>query len=366
MKKGKQFTNDDGTRYVVQSKIGEGGFGETYRAFELSETSDRDREVCLKICGSRRDWHGEAFYGELLRGNKRVVPLLDAFVDVSRNRHGLERTYCLVFELIPSGTVDDLLVDHPGQPVMKNEAMVKKEISALLTVLDSMHNSGITHRDIKPSNVFVRSGKLVLGDFGISKMSLAPRHAAVDAYTPAYSPRNGEELRRWGPRQDIFQVALLAASLLTGTAWTTNSLADLQRSDLSEDVKCWIWHATSAKARGYEDALDAMQALNNLAADTLRSSKTPAAINGEYVVLTGKIDELNRARAVAALRSLGAHVQDMVTDQTTLVVRGPVRNAMSEHEGRKLFQVREQRRRGQKIKIISGSQLLDVIDRADD
>ncbi|OZE96552.1 protein kinase domain-containing protein [Rhodococcoides fascians] len=360
MKKGTRFTNDDGTQYELSSKLGQGGFGEVYQAFELSEsTSERVREVCLKICTSRRDWHGEAFYGELLRTNKRVVQLLDAFVDVSKMQDGTQRTYCLVFELMPHGTVDDLLAVHPGQPFM-SETMVKKEISALLTVLGSMHNAGITHRDIKPANVYVKSRKLILGDFGISEMTLTPRHRAADAFTPDYSPRNAEEMRQWGPRHDIFQVALLAASLLTGSAWTTKSLAGLQQSEISEDVKCWIWHATSAKARGYGDAFDARDALNELASVSMRSGRAPVEVRGEHIVLTGKLDELNRVEATAALRAAGAHVQEMVTDQTTLVVRGPVRNGLSEHEGRKLFQVRERRRRGQKLRLVSGTFLTDL------
>lgn len=162
MKKAMRYTNDDGTKYELESRLGQGGFGTTYRAFELSpKTSARAREVCLKVCDSRRDWHGEAFYGELLKGNKRVVQLLDAFVDVSKT--GGKRTYCLVFELMPSGTVDDFLADHGGRPYW-DVVLVKREINALLTVLGAMHNAGVTHRDIKPANVYVRSRKLVLGD----------------------------------------------------------------------------------------------------------------------------------------------------------------------------------------------------------
>ncbi|MDI6627150.1 MAG: protein kinase [Rhodococcus sp. (in: high G+C Gram-positive bacteria)] len=362
MKKAMLYTNDEGTKYELESRLGQGGFGTTYRAFELSqETSSRVREVCLKICNSRRDWHGEAFYGELLKGNKRVVQLLDAFVDVSKT--GGKRTYCLVFELMPSGTVDDFLADHGGRPYW-DVVLVKREISALLTVLGAMHNAGVTHRDIKPANVYVRSRKLVLGDFGISRMTLTPRHAAVDSFTVAFSPRDLDRMRQWAPRHDIFQVALLAASLFTGTVWTTGSLADLQRSDLPEDVKCWIWHATSVRARGYDDALDARDALNELASVSMRAQKAPDDLRGEYVVLTGRLEDLNRAEATALLRTAGAYVQDMVNDQTTLIVRGAVRNGLSEHEGRKLFQVRERRRRGQKVRIVSGIQLLELLVRS--
>ncbi|RRQ27393.1 serine/threonine protein kinase [Rhodococcus sp. Eu-32] len=363
MKKGTRLTNDDGVQYELLTKLGEGGFGETYRAIELADTDDKVREVCLKICASRRDWHGEAFYGELLVGNKRVVQLLDAFVDVSRSRSGNRRTYCLVFELMPHGTINDLLSAQPGRPFM-SEVMVRREISALLTLLGTMHNAGITHRDIKPANVYVKSRKLILGDFGISEMTLTPHHRAADAFTPDFSPRNARELRQWGPRHDIFQVALLAASLLTGKVWTTKSLARLQRSELPDDVKCWIWHATSGRARGYDDALDAQDALRELQSVSMRPGRAPAGLRGECVVLTGKLDDMNRTEAASMLRSAGAVVQEMVSDRTTLVVRGTVRNGLSEHEGRKLFQVRERRRQGQTLKIISGSQLASMTERA--
>lgn len=357
----KVYTSDDGTRYRVRELLGRGGFGATYRVVQIAaETGEHVREVCLKVCESRRDWHGEAFYGELLAGNPRVVRLLDAFVDVSGGRGRPRRTYCLVFELMPHGTVDHLLRADRGTPFM-SETMVRKEIDAVLTVLGSMHAAGITHRDIKPANVYVKSRKLVLGDFGISAMTLTPRHRPVDAFSRAFSPQNVDELGQWGPRHDVFQVALLTASLLTGRVWGTGDLAGLARSELPEDIKCWIWHATSTRESGYRDAVDAAAALSELASVSMRPGAPPPALRGEYVVLTGKLDDVTRGEATQLLSAAGAHVQGMVGDRTTLVVRGTIRNALTENEGRKLFQVRERRRRGQKIRLVAVARLRDII-----
>ena len=47
--RGEILVNDDGIRYLIDSKIGEGGFGHTYCEFRLSKAGSRRlARVCLK------------------------------------------------------------------------------------------------------------------------------------------------------------------------------------------------------------------------------------------------------------------------------------------------------------------------------
>lgn len=348
--------NPDGGRYEVAGKIGQGGFGEIYQGYER-EGKVRGREVCLKVCFRQHDWHGEAFYGELMVNERNVVCLLDSFVHVQR---GENLIYVLVFELMTEGTVDDLISRSEGRPFW-SEAIVRREITELLNVLARMHDVGITHRDIKPNNVYVKRRRLVLGDFGISRMTLDQRHHAVDAFTPLFSPRDMDFGERWAPAADVFQVALLAATLLTGQVWATEDLSRLQSAEIADDLKCWIWHSTSIKARMYRSAGEAAGALETLHKVNMEASKMPSRISGQHVVLTGRLDGLTQGDASDLLTKAGAHVDGAITDRTTLVIRGTVRNGLSESEGRKLFAVRERRRTGQKIAIASGPQLLTAV-----
>ena len=57
-----------------------------------------------------------------------------------------------MLELAEHGTVADYL-KRTGKPW--TEARAKREIMALLRVLDQLHGGSATHRDITPFNIFV-------------------------------------------------------------------------------------------------------------------------------------------------------------------------------------------------------------------
>ncbi|MBY6350818.1 protein kinase domain-containing protein [Rhodococcoides corynebacterioides] len=349
------LTNSDGDRYRIVREIGAGGFGRIYLAHRLFG-AEEEQAVAVKVCSTPRDWHGEAFFGALLAEERGVVRVLDSFAyPVGRS----SVAYILVSELMNEGTVEDLFLRRQGS--LWSESRVRSSISSLLALLARMHDSGITHRDIKPNNVFVRNRTLVLGDFGISKMTLGGQRSEVDAWTPAFSPRDIGEGLLWGPTVDIFQVGLLTATLLTGRVWQTEDLAGLRYSDIADDLLCWIWHATSPKARRYRSASDAALALKTLGQDAMTPGRMPTRLVGHHVVLTGRIDGMTRREATDELKRAGAHVQADVTNATSLLVRGHIGNVLGETEGRKLFAARERRRTGQKIRIVSGGQMVRVL-----
>ena len=134
------------------------------------------------------------------------------------------RRHVLIFEFVDGGTVASAIED---KVLPWAEPKVRSEISGLLRLLAEMHNVGITHRDITPANVFLRNGRLALGDFGISRMALNPREATVTAYTPAYVPRSMESRYLWGPAEDLYQMGLLTCTLLSGEDWDRHRINEL-------------------------------------------------------------------------------------------------------------------------------------------
>ncbi|MFH5210532.1 protein kinase [Antrihabitans sp. NCIMB 15449] len=355
LRSGQLVYNDIGDAYQVESAIAEGGFGQAYSAYRMSRDGKRrGSRVCLKVCQSAGDWHGEAFFGKIVRGNHRAVQLLDSFVSSTGRGSAQARRHVLIFEFMDEGTIADA-VDNNQLPW--NEIRVRKELAGVLELLGRMHNVGITHRDLTPANVYLRDGQLVLGDFGITRMTLDPKHAQVTAFTPAYTPKSVWSSHRWGPAEDVFQLGLLACTLLTGEVFNASKINGIRQLEVADDLKCWIWHATAASAKKYLDASDASAALSSLRDVSLSAGRAPRTIAGQKVVFTGKLDRLTRAEATTLVTNAGAQVQSAVGDTTTLIVRGPVRGALSEFEGRKLFAVRERLRLGQRIRIISGGQL---------
>jgi serine/threonine protein kinase len=347
---------DDGTTYEVEALLGQGGFGTTYSGYRLSRTHRRRQKVCIKVCRDRNDWHGEAFFGQLLNTDPRVVKLLDAFVASTGYGSSQVRRHVLVFEYMNDGTVWDYL-DGRGKPW--TEAKVRKEIKALLNVVACLHNAGVTHRDLKPDNVYLRDGRLALGDFGTTKMTMDPTHSFVSDFAPDFAPSNVLQNLRWGQADDVFQVGLLAATLLSGEIWWTGAVSVRSISALpaSDVFKCWIWHATSARSKRYWDATDAVHALDTLKKISLSPGRAPRSLANHCVVFTGRLPGLTRPDAMRLARRSGAHPQVGVSDSTSLVVVGKAQaGGIGETEGLKLFAVRERRRLGQDIRIISQHQ----------
>ncbi len=364
LRSGTKLVTDDGMVYQLERVIGQGGFGTAYAGHRVSKSGRRARAVCIKICRSRKDWHGEAFFGELLNASPRVVSLLDAFVDIAGSGSRQQRRHVLVFEYMADGTVWDSC-ERGTAPW--SEAKVRRELKTLLAVLARLHNAGVTHRDLKPDNVFLRDGKIVLGDFGITKMDLDPRHSFVSAFAPEFAPKEVLTNFRWGQADDVYQIGLLAGTLACGKVWSTETVSAKSISALrvSDAFKSWIWHATGAKAKRYLDAADALDALDALLQIDLRPGRLPRSLKGETLVFTGRIGDLRRVTATELARRVGARVQAGVTDDTTLVVMGKINegSAAGAVEGRKLFAVRERLRLGQEIRILDDSQFKRLIER---
>lgn len=361
LRPGQTITNDDGRKYCIQAYIAGGGYGSVYRATAMSGRGQRKATtVCVKICASADDWHCEAHFGNLLSGYSEVVELLDSFA--FGTGAGRRTRYVLVTEYMPEGTVADLADDrdwHGWTP-----GRVRREISRLLKVLALMHASGVTHRDIKPANVFIRDGHLVLGDFGISKHSLTPRRSAIDAYTPAYSPNNMDERQNWATWVDIYQVGLLAGTLLTGNDFDSSHVGGIRYLDIPDDLKCWMWHATAHHGLRYVSGLQASQALRQLRDVDMRDKSGPKSIRGHHVTLTGRFAMGSQRKLAQMISRAGGTVQSTVTDKTTVLVRaGNMANTVGVGEGSKLFEVRERKRRGERIHVISEERLGALLER---
>lgn len=147
--------------------IGEGGFGQVYRAHQASFS----RDVAVKV--SRAPLH-EATPRLRFERECRAMGMLSAHPNIvtvyESGFTGNDLPY-LIMEFAARGSLaDELDRDHPFEPAEVLSLGVR-----LAGALATAHQAGVLHRDIKPENVLVSSyGEPKLADFGLARLRDAP------------------------------------------------------------------------------------------------------------------------------------------------------------------------------------------------
>ena len=222
-------------KYVVESVVGEGGFGVVYRAMHklwqkpvalkcfktLMDASPAMREQLLK------DFIQEgALLSELSARSASIVQARD--VATLTTPSGAWVPY-MVLEWLEGETLDEYSERVGMRQWSLEDAMSVLEPVAL--ALDVAHTRHIAHRDIKPANIFI-VGELgsdhmliKLLDFGIAKVvqsaadhGFTKTQGQLTAFTPSYGAP--EQFTRsvgaTGPWTDVYALALILVELLAG------------------------------------------------------------------------------------------------------------------------------------------------------
>lgn len=171
-----------GGRYMVRSKLGEGGMGSVY----LAHDHNIDSEVVVKV--PRRNMLDDPeFAGRFAAEIRSLVQLTHPqIVKVSDvgDRDGLPFA---VMQYLSGGSLRDKQRRGPdGKALPMPPESLMEWLEAVAAALDFIHRKSYIHRDVKPDNIlFDGEGHAFLSDFGITKLLAGKRDRKPSVQTGA-------------------------------------------------------------------------------------------------------------------------------------------------------------------------------------
>jgi RIO-like serine/threonine protein kinase len=171
--------SDSWGRYRLIERVGEGSFGNVYRAWD----PELEREIAIKILHRRvADSH---LRERLLREGRALAKVRDHNVVsvFGMESHGDRVGLCM--EFVPGKTLESVV--RTEGPRSAHEAVLIGE--DVCRALAAVHGAGFVHRDVKARNVMrEQAGRIVLMDFGTGREAedLQEAGQAGLAGTPMY------------------------------------------------------------------------------------------------------------------------------------------------------------------------------------
>lgn len=223
--------------YRIESVLGTGGFGITYKAWD----GNLESWVAIKEYFPS-EWSYRDHDGLTVRANAPGMQSvadpnvpdyewgLDRFLDEARVLARVRSPYVVRINRYfrANGSAYIVMDYEDGEPlsaVLRRRTTLDEQdifgmLDQILPALQAVHEQGFLHRDIKPGNLYVRAdGSVILIDFGAARQSLGRQSKSVTGLvTPGYSPPEQYALRsdRYGTWTDIYALGAVLYRCISG------------------------------------------------------------------------------------------------------------------------------------------------------
>jgi WD40 repeat protein len=230
--------------YELRDRIGKGGFGEVYRAYQPAV----GREVAIKVIQPQyandpdfiRRFEVEAQLVARLE-HPYIVPLYDYW----REPDGAY----LVMRYLRAGSLRDALNRSAWTP-----EMALRLLDQIASALMAAHRQGVIHRDVKPENILLdEDGNAYLTDFGIAKdIERFTRQSKTGSITGSLAYISPEQVQSKpvASGSDLYSLGIVLYEVLAGEhPFSGETPSGLLLKHLNEPVP-------SLHGRGLPPALD--------------------------------------------------------------------------------------------------------------
>ncbi len=190
-----------GKRYQVESLLGEGSYGLTYRCFDAKE----ETLVAVKQSRPSKKAAGRALLG---KESNILRALNHSNIPVCRDYFEYKDLNWLVSDYIEGKTLEDkIFAEH----MVYGERECLDTTLKLMELVSYVHSRGFVHLDLRIPNVILRDAELYLIDFG-----LARQIGEIESTDAGHEPKSEEMPVRMPPVivSDLYYVGQLMLFML--------------------------------------------------------------------------------------------------------------------------------------------------------
>ncbi|WP_372367803.1 WD40 repeat domain-containing serine/threonine protein kinase [Candidatus Uabimicrobium sp. HlEnr_7] len=198
-------------RFLLLEKLGEGGMGKVYKAYDPN--LKRDVAIKMLLAGNLNDKIMKRFQQEAQIMAKFRHPNIIHLYEV-----GSENNIAYIsMEYIKGCSLEDFVANNGSLEITQSLEIIRKVALAVSVA----HEHNIIHRDLKPANIILKENfEPVVTDFGLAK-DLGDKSSITNSSvlgTPSYmSPEQVQgKLAKVGYRSDVFSLGTIFYQILTG------------------------------------------------------------------------------------------------------------------------------------------------------
>jgi len=218
-------------KWVLIERIGKGGMGEVFRAYQLN----LKRDVAIKVISEDILQDAEENPEEVANADKRlqrevqtmaqvrhpnVLQIYDyGTVNARKNGDPLQAQY-IAMEYVPGDTFRYTMSEEGFDD--ETELLTDWLEHYFLPVLDGLeaiHTNGIVHRDIKPENILMDGDTPKIADFGLArspKLKAVSNSWDVKGTMPYMAPEQFADFRKAVFAADIYSLGKILFEAVSG------------------------------------------------------------------------------------------------------------------------------------------------------